>query len=196
MKSAPDPANPVSHLGRVAPPFELHPFDVSFGNPQKVRVNVKRSLGAVTLHWKVNSGTEQTAATTEYAGGVRYGAINDRYYHDMRGTITGTAAGDSVEVWFEAGGQQSPSFDYDVRSDTGNRVLIMAAEDYSGTVESPAYPSHTQPNYVDYYKAALTANNLELRRLRRRRRAAHRTGPARCPVALRRHRLVHGQRHR
>ncbi len=55
-KSAADPANPVSHLGREAPAFEIHPFTVSFGDPQTVRVNAKRALGRVSLHWTVNGG--------------------------------------------------------------------------------------------------------------------------------------------
>jgi murein tripeptide amidase MpaA len=163
-KSAADPANPVSHLGRDAPSFESHPFTVSFGNPQKVRVNVKRSLGPVTVHWTVNAGAEHTATTTEYRGGRRYGGDLDVYYHEMRGMVSGTGPGDHVKVWFEAGTQRSQSFGYDVRSDTGHEVLIMAAEDYSGkaggSVESPAYADRTHPNYLDYYKAALTANGI------------------------------------
>ncbi|HEX8157537.1 MAG TPA: M14 family metallopeptidase, partial [Solirubrobacteraceae bacterium] len=163
-KSANDPANPVSHLGRDAPSFEMHPFGVSFGDPQKVRVDVKRALGPVTLHWSVNGGEERSASTSEYQGGERYGAQNDVYYHEMRGIVTGTSPGDSVKVWFEAGGQRSQSFAYEVRSNSGHNVLIMAAEDYSGKpgpgVEAPDYPSRTQPNYLDYYKAALTANGI------------------------------------
>ena len=50
----------------------------------------------------------------------------------MRGTVTGTKPGDSVEVWFEGGGQKSESFTYQMVSDTGNRMLVVAAEDYSG----------------------------------------------------------------
>jgi hypothetical protein len=163
-KSSRDPANPVSHLGREAPSFEIHPFSVSFGDPQKVRVNVKRSLGPVTLHWTVNAGAEQTATTAEYQGGERYGAENDVYYHEMRGTVSGTKPGDDVKVWFEAGGQRSQSFGYKARSDSGRKVLIMAAEDYSGKpgagVESPAYASRTQANYLDPYRDALAANGI------------------------------------
>jgi hypothetical protein len=163
-KSAADPANPVSHLNRDAPSFELHPFTASFGNPQKVRVNVKRALGPVTVHWTVNAGAEQSAATTEYQGGERYGGQLNVYYHELRGTVTGTSPGDDVKVWFEAGGQRSQSFGYSVRSDTGHRVLIMAAEDYSGkpgaATEFPAYASRTSPNYLQYYKDALDSNGI------------------------------------
>jgi hypothetical protein len=163
-KSSSDPADPVSHLGREALSFEMHPFGVSFGDPQKVRVNVKRALGPVTLHWTVNAGGEHTATTTEYRGGERYGGDLDVYYHEMRGMVTGTSPGDNVEAWFEAGGQRSQSFGYAVRSDTGHDVLILAAEDYSGKpgagVELPAYASRTHANYADYYKDALAASGI------------------------------------
>jgi len=163
-KSAADPANPVSHLGREAPSFEIDPFTVSFGDPQTVRVNAKRALGPVTLHWSVNGGEERTATTSEYQGGERYGGETDVYYHELRGSVSDTRPGDSVRVWFEAAGQRSQSFGYEVRSDTASRVLIMAAEDYSGkpgaAVELPAYASRTQPNHLDAYKSALTANGI------------------------------------
>ena len=58
------------------------------------------------------------------------------YYHQVRGVVTGTSPGDSVEVWFEGGGQKSPSFTYQAVSETGNKVLVVAAEDYTGA--SPA----------------------------------------------------------
>jgi hypothetical protein len=163
-RSSSDPAHPVSHLGREAPAFELHPFDVSFGDPQTVRVNVRRELGRVTLHWTVNGGREHTARTAEYRGGERYGGQLDVYYHELRGTVRGTRPGDAVKVWFEAGGRRSQSFGYEMRSDTGNRVLVLAAEDYSGqpgaATESPAYASRTQPNHLAFYTDALTANAI------------------------------------
>ena len=49
--------------------------------------------------------------------------------------VTGTAPGDSVKVRFTGGGATSGSFTYHVqsdRSDTDRRVLIIAAEDYTG----------------------------------------------------------------
>ena len=71
-KSAPDPANPVSHLGNTVKPFYLetssldpektrnpmsdYRFSVSYGDPQPVRVLAKRSLGAVALRYQVNGG--------------------------------------------------------------------------------------------------------------------------------------------
>ena len=43
-----------------------------------------------------------------------------------------------MKVWFTGGGETSDSFTYKVESDSGRRVLILAAEDYTGA--SPAQP--------------------------------------------------------
>jgi Immune inhibitor A-like, MAM domain len=39
-------------------------------------------------------------------------------------------------------------------------VLVVAAEDYTGTSNVPAYASATGPNYLSYYTDALTANGV------------------------------------
>ena len=109
-KSASDPDDPVSHLGLETKPFYLKSddtyktglplanftFDVSYGDPQEVRVLAKRSLGAVTLKYSINGGPAQSAPTQEWNGGERYGGQTDVYYHVMRGTVTGTSPGNSV----------------------------------------------------------------------------------------------------
>jgi hypothetical protein len=76
----------------------------------------------------------------------------------MRGTVTGTDPGDSVEVWFEGGGAVSDSFTYDAVSETGHRVLVVAAEDYTGAspTQDPA-----GPHFVTQYTDALAANGQE-----------------------------------
>jgi hypothetical protein len=118
-------------------------------------VLAKRSLGAVTLKYRINGGAVQSKPTSEWAGGERFSPA-DVYYHEMRGTVTGTSPGDSVEVWFEGGGARSDSFTYRALSETGNRVLVVAAEDYSG-----ASPGQTPgPHYVQYYLDALAANGV------------------------------------
>jgi hypothetical protein len=157
-KSAPDPANPLSHLGNTVAPFYVDDFAVSYGDPQTVAVTAKRSIGAVTLWWQVNGGAAKSAATQEWSGGERYGGPGDVYYRELRGQVTGTAPGDSVKVWFTGGGQTSDSFTYQVRSDSGRRVLVLAAEDYSGI--SPAYKKTSGPSYLSYYLDALAANNV------------------------------------
>ena len=171
-RSATRPADPVSPVGMTLKPFyldqtEVDPensplamfdftFAVSYGDPQEVRVLAKRSLGAVTLNYQVNGGPVQSKATSEWTQGERYGVGNANYYHVVRGQVTGTQPGDSVKVWFSGGGATSSSFTYRAAAETGNRVLVMAAEDYTGAspVQSPG------PHYLSYYTDALEANGI------------------------------------
>ncbi len=155
-RSAEDPADVQSHLGNKAPNFEADSFDVSYGDPQTAQVSAKRKLGAITLHWQVDGGDEQTAPTAEWKGGERYGDEGDVYYRRMRGDVTGTSPGDHVKVWFTAaGGETSKAFTYRVASDTGNPVLVIAQENYSGN--APVYPDTTQPAYLGTHGAVLDA---------------------------------------
>src|SRR6185436_7228792 len=124
-KSALDPDDPKSSLGIKTKPFYLKSddpykggipganfaFRYSYGDPQPVQVLAKRALGAVTVKYRVNGGAVKTAPTSQWSGGERYKPASV-YYHVMRGTVTGTSPGDSVEVWFEGGGQKSESFTY------------------------------------------------------------------------------------
>ncbi len=77
----------------------------------------------------------------------------------MAGQVTGTAPGNTVKVWFEGGGEKSDSFTYRVESDSGRRVLILAAEDYSGASQLAA-PGPKPPRYLSYYTNALSANGV------------------------------------
>jgi hypothetical protein len=162
-KSAQDPANPVTHLNIKTPDFEPQSFAVSYGDPQTVEVNAKRAVGKVEVHWTVNGRNERSVKTTEWNGGRRFGGPGDVYYHRMRGTVTGTRPGDTVKVWFEGSEGQDPRsdpFTYTVKSDTGNPVLILAAEDYTGTSNVPAYPGTSGPYMLAQYEAALDANGV------------------------------------
>jgi hypothetical protein len=173
-RSATHPATPDSPVGIGVQPFYLDAddidpqngqtsmfdfrFGVSYGDPQEVRVLAKRSLGAVTLRYQVNGGTVRSGPTSQWNGGERYGPGNGTYYHVMKGTVTGTAPGDTVKVWFTGGGATSPSFTYRVESDSGRRVLVLAAEDYSGA--SPVKTGVTSPQYLSFYTDALAANGV------------------------------------
>jgi hypothetical protein len=168
--SAVDPANPKTVTGITTKPFYVDSddpykrsnpgvqlsFAKSYGDPQPVAVVAKRSLGAVTVKYRINGGAVQSAPTSEWDGGSRYNPASV-YYHQMRGVVTGTDPGDSVEVWFEGGGQRSDSFTYEAVSESGNRVLVVAAEDYTGAspVQAPG------PHYVDTYTDAVAANGLQ-----------------------------------
>jgi hypothetical protein len=170
-KSARDPENPVSHLGLTTPDLQItspdtykagipgvnFAFPVSYGDPQMVRVLAKRSIGKVDVKYQINGGPVQTAPTSEWNGGEKYGGQTDVYYHVLNGFVKGTNPGDSVKVWFESKRAKSDSFTYSAQKETGNRVLILVAEDYTG--QSPG-PPHAGPEYLDYYQDALEANGV------------------------------------
>jgi hypothetical protein len=176
-RSAPDPGNPVSHLGNTVEPFYLDTssidpektnnpmsdfrFAVSYGDPQTVRVLARRSLGAVELRYQINGGPVVSKATSEWNGGERYGQSGDFYYAVLQGQVTGTNPGDSVKVWFvdaDSPGVSSDSFTYTAKVESSNRVLVVAAEDYSGL--SPVYKKTNGPAYLSYYLDALAANGI------------------------------------
>jgi murein tripeptide amidase MpaA len=171
-ESAIDPDDPVSVVGRDAEDFRVDSFTVSYGDPQTVAVWAKRALQAKTMHYSINGGKAVKSKLTEWAGGERYGFENVDYYAEYRGVVTGAKAGDSVEVWFtgtatgkdlpkgqKPGRVDSVHFTYDVAQDTGNSVLIVANEDYTGV--NPTYPAGTPaPKYVDEHVKALLDNGV------------------------------------
>ncbi|MGH2484273.1 MAG: M14 family zinc carboxypeptidase [Candidatus Limnocylindria bacterium] len=174
-QSAADADDPVSPVGITVEPFYLtqdgldpqngaesmfdFTFDVSYGDPQEVRVLAKRSLGPVRLVYRINGGRPQTVLTHEWNGGERYGPGTDTHFHVMAADVSGTAPGDTVEVQFQGGGAFSDSFTYEVVSDSNRSLLVMAAEDYTGF--SPAKPGVTAPQYLDFYTDALDANSIQ-----------------------------------
>ena len=171
-RSARDPEDPESPVGIDVEPFYLDAddidpqngqtslfdfkFSVSYGDPQEVRVLASRDVGRVTVKYRINGGRVRSARTREWDGGERYNPGNANYYHVVTGQVTGTDPGDSVEVWFDGGREESDAFTYDVVSDTGKRVLVLSAEDYTGA--SPVQPAG--PHYLSYYTDALKANSV------------------------------------
>jgi len=172
-RSADNPGKPDTSTGMTVKPFYLSQDEVdtenralsmfdfrfkeSFGDPQDVRVLAKRSLGRVTLKYRINGGRTHSASTSEWKEGNTYGVGNANYYRVMRGFVRGTDPGDSVEVWFEGGHKKSDSFTYKAVSESGNRTLLLSAEDYTGL--SPAQDP-SGPHYLDYYKQALDDNGV------------------------------------
>ena len=115
-RSAPDPDDPVSHIGNTAPDFVPNAFAASYGDPQRLEVNAKKALGAVTAHWQVAGGGSGSKSMSEWGGGLRYGAPG-KYYHHLRSTVeTGATPGQQVEVWFTGGGEESDHFTYTLAS--------------------------------------------------------------------------------
>ncbi|GAA1310078.1 zinc carboxypeptidase [Planotetraspora silvatica] len=153
LKSAPNLAKPVSHLGNTVPDFVVDKFGVSYGKDQVVQVDAQRRLGPVLLRYQINGGIARVAATSEWKGGERYGDGYDTYFHQLRGTVKGAKPGDSVKVWFTSLTGKSESFTYKVSADIGGKVLIVAAEDVTGA--SPVQ-GVTEAKYADDYATALS----------------------------------------
>jgi hypothetical protein len=158
--SAADPENPVSHMGNGVQDFYVDSFPVSYGDPQVVQATAKRSLGPIKLRYRVNDGRVQTSGTQEYGGGESHYKEPGAYYHRVRGTIRGTEPGDSVEVWFEnaTGSSASSHFSYSAQRESGAPVLILAAENYTGS-SPPQDPSG--PRYLSFYTDALDAAGVD-----------------------------------
>ncbi len=161
-RSADEPDDPDSVVGRTAEEFRLDPFTVSHGDPQTVAVVAKRELRRLRLNFRINGGPARSAPTDEWQGGERYGDENEVYYAEYRGVVTGAAPGDQVEVWFTAErpngrNARSASFTYTVAADTTARVLVVANEDYEGV--NPTYdPPITAPKYAALHEAAVEAS--------------------------------------
>jgi hypothetical protein len=181
-RSAPDPDDPVSHAGIDTESFYLDVSEIdpwkshnpssdlavrtSYGGgaSQPVEVLAKRSVGPVSLRYRINGGAIQTAPTSESPDGERFGGNNayNIYYHYVRGGIGGISIGDTVEYWFTAAGEASAHTTFNVVEDADADVLIVAAEDRTGASTSPPYSSTDPgtPNYLSYYETALAANNV------------------------------------
>ncbi|WP_461472294.1 M14 family metallopeptidase [Microbacterium sp. HJ5] len=172
-ESALDPDDPVSVVGRDAEDFRVDSFSVSYGDPQTVAVWAKRSLRAMTMYYSINGGRTEKTSPDEWEGGERYGFENTDYYAEYRGVVEGAEPGDSVEVWFDAktrsrdlpkgekaGKVESEHFTYEVAQDTGNSVLIIANEDYTGARNGGEPPLASGPKYLDEHIAALEANGV------------------------------------
>jgi hypothetical protein len=154
-RSAPNPADPVSVVGRTAPALVPDPFPVSYGRNQQVAVIAKRALRGLRLHYRINSGAERAVKVAEWRGGRRYGDGADKYYAEFRGTVADQKPRDRVTAWFAgSGGQKTEPFTYTVAAGIGAKVLVLAAEDVTGT--SPENTDGaTTARYADEHVAAL-----------------------------------------
>ncbi|MBX7268053.1 immune inhibitor A [Micromonospora sp. Llam7] len=160
-KSAKQPDDPVSVVGRSTPDFVVDAFDVSYGRDQQVAAISRRSLKNVRLNYTVNGGRVKSTKVREWRGGERYGDTHDDYYAELRGKVTGARPGDRVRVWFTAtrpgrgkGKVSSERFTYRVHHDIGGDVLVLAVEDVTGLTPTQ---DTTTAKYADEVAASLRA---------------------------------------
>ena len=159
--SAEDPSNPQSHMGNTVRNFYVDSFRDSYGNPQWVEVEAKKTLQDVQIRWRINDGPVETGPTRRFYEGERFGTERGIFYDRLRGRVRGARAGDEVEVWFtgrEAGTKNSSRFTYTVRRRSNADVLILSAENY--TAGNPTQDPDG-PHYLTYYTDALDAAGVD-----------------------------------
>jgi hypothetical protein len=152
-ESAGDPAHPVSPVGIITEDVYHTPLAGSYGPNQIVEVLARKGLN-LSLAYSINGGAPQSAAFAEKLGET-YNEETGIYYSKYAAVIGGQQAGDSVTYQVSGGASNLGPYAYSVTRATGNPILLVAAEDYSGG--NPVYADPTQPNYLAYYTAALDA---------------------------------------
>ena len=151
-ESARDPARPASPVGIETYDVYHTPVTASNGPDQIVEVLARKGLG-LTLTYSINGGPEQTASFAEKLGSV-YNEKSGTYYSKYQAVISGQSAGDNVTYRVAGGASDLGPYTYSVVSATGNPILVVAAEDYSGAY--PTYPPGG-PHYLAHYTDALNA---------------------------------------
>ena len=131
---------------------------MSYGDPQTVAVVAKRAIKNLRLKYRINGGSTHTTKVSEWGGGERYGDENNDYYAEFRGKVKGAKPGTRSRCGSPASSRKGPvssePFTYTLVSDSGDDVLVLADEDYTGV--NPDYPAGTNaPKYAAEYEKAL-----------------------------------------
>ena len=172
-------------------------FTVSYGDPQTVEVNAKRDLGRVTAHWRSTAAAEQRAPTERVQGRRALRRAGRLLPQDARPTIDRHQAGRQGRgvVHGQAAQEVGAVRVHGRRVDKSGNVLLMVAEDYSGSCSLvAARPPRPGPQYLSDYETALARRRHRVRHLRRRCAGPHGAEPARRALALQGRHLVHGRR--
>ena len=147
-------------------------FDVSYGGEQVIQAIIRKELGDadVTLSVVGRSGSA-TLPMTPAPAGERYNEVRGYYFERRQAVFDGmigtraVEAGDVVNVTVKAGGLQQ-EFRYRIeatRQDSAKkRVLVVAAEDYTGKSPNVTAGYDTSPRYLDEHVAALEAAGYEV----------------------------------
>lgn len=152
-ESAADPAHPVSPVGISTQDVYHTPVAASFGPDQMIEVLARKGLN-LTL---TASGGTATLFTEKL--GSTYNEKTGVYYSRYVAYINGQSAGTGVTYSISWDGGALGDYSYPVESATGNPILVMAAEDYSGRF--PIYDDTSGPNYLDFYIDALDAGGYD-----------------------------------
>ncbi|HEX6027065.1 MAG TPA: M14 family zinc carboxypeptidase, partial [Solirubrobacter sp.] len=159
---------------QVKPTQDIQPsyFDVSYGRRQVIQAIVRKELGDADVTVSVvGQGGSVTIPMTPAPAGERYNEVRGYYFERRQAVFEGTIgsrtvqAGDVVNVIVKAGGLQR-EFRYRIEAtqqdETKKRVLVVAAEDYTGKSPNVTAGYDTAPRYLDEHVAALEAAGYEV----------------------------------
>lgn len=149
-ESARHPSKPESAVGMSAEDIYHTPVTASYGASQMIAV-VARKKSKPELFYQINGGNWQKARFRESFGRF-YNDAPGIYYTRYLAEIQGQQAGDTVAYKITSRDNVLGPYQYPVPSASGNPILVVAAEDYTG--ENPEYPAGG-PLYLDYYTEAL-----------------------------------------
>ena len=161
--------------------IQINEFDVSYGATQTIEAIVRKSLGPVDVNASISGpggSTRSVVLRAEDApAGERYGDAPGVYFHRVRVTTPvnwasptqtprAAAAGDVVTLSVRAGGlRQRMAYRIEALPDADpatKRVLVVAAEDYTGTSPNRSAGYDTAPRYLDAHVDALEAAGYEV----------------------------------
>ena len=152
-------------------------FDVSYGATQVIEATIRKELGDADITVSVvGQNGNVTIPMTASPAGERYNEIKGYYFERRQATFPGVIgtravqAGDIVNVVVKAGGLQQ-EFRYRIAAlpdvpaagqPAKKRVLVVAAEDYTGVSPNvtPGYAS--APRYLTQHVSALEAAGYEV----------------------------------
>jgi hypothetical protein len=169
--------DPSHYQVKATQDIQPNRFDVSYGGTQVVEATIRKELGDADITVNVvGQNTNITIPMTPSLAGERYGEVKGYYFERRQATIPATigtraiAAGDIVNVVVKAGGLQQ-EFRYRVEAlpdvpaagqPAKKRVLVVAAEDYTGVSPNVKPGYATAPRYLAQHVAALQAAGYEV----------------------------------
>ncbi|MCP3926143.1 MAG: zinc carboxypeptidase [Desulfobacterales bacterium] len=150
-ESAADQSKPVSPVGIETNDIYHTQISESWGKNQDILINGR--IGKIfLLKYKINDGFYRYTPFLP-ALGKKYNTKHGKYYTGLKAKVRGQKDGDKVTYTILNNFKPEGEYSYTVKNATGNRVLIIAAEDYSG--QYPEYDPADRPHYLSYYTNAL-----------------------------------------
>ena len=165
--------NPSQYQVKATKNIDIKPMDVSYTTTgQEIEAIIRKGLGDadITVSVQGQNGNVTVPMTTAKSG-ERYGEVPGYYFERRRATVPSTIGtralqtDDIVNVVVKAGGlQQRLRYRIAAAHDdlTKKRVLVVAAEDYTGKSPNVESGYAAAPRYLDAHVAALEAAGYEV----------------------------------